>query len=415
MLVTALFMQYFPPQSVPSISEEPYVIMKRLADEAIKQVTTNEELHGTIESVECIMLEAQYHGNYGNLRRAWLAVRRAMMVAQLMGIDRPSTPHVRTLDTSRSPATQFIWHHIIFQDRYLSLVLGLPCGQADLSQEFEHSVPQGVFGTSWLQLELKHSQVTKRLLERRSGKDDYGITQEIDAMLLDAAKCVPDDFWKLPRFDGPDEKQSAYWRTIQAINQVRHYSLVNCLHLPYLLRETSDQKYEYSKMACLMASREIIKRYNTFRATKPILSCCRVLDFIALTAALSLALAHLNTHRHRGEHAFLPHARPGDRALIGQLLETMEMVARVNDDAMTYQSVCLLRRLMYASSRSVLQWSNGRSKAFQHLVECLCAYQSFCDTIGFFCGMKIKLTTILGTSKRMPFKAIATPLKKCSA
>jgi hypothetical protein len=357
MLVMALFMQFFPRQGTSGFSEDPHLIMKRLADEAIKLVTTNEELHGTIESVECIMLESHYHANYGNLRRAWLAARRAMMVGQLMGIDRPSAPHLRTLEPSKNVVPQFIWHNIVYQDRFYSLILGLPCGAANTSLDFERNTPQGTFGTSWLQLEMKHSLVTKRLLERRSGKEDYASTQEIDAMLLDAAKCVPDDFWTLPKFDGPDTDQSAFWNTIRAINQVKHYSLVNCLHLPYLLRETSDQKGDYSKIACLMASREIIRRYNAFRSTKPILSCCRPLDFVALIAALSLAVAHLNTHRHRGTYMFLSHVRSSDRALIEQVLETMDRIARINNDVMTCQSSCLLRRLLYVFARYI--WHVG--------------------------------------------------------
>jgi hypothetical protein len=62
--------------------------MERLADVAIYHVTTNEELIGGIESLECIMLESLYQVNIGNLRRGWVAGRRAMSVAQMMGLHR---------------------------------------------------------------------------------------------------------------------------------------------------------------------------------------------------------------------------------------------------------------------------------------------------------------------------------------
>jgi hypothetical protein len=266
------------------------------------------------------------------------------MVGQLMGIDRPSVAHVGMLEPGRNKNPHYIWHRIVYNVRFLSLILGLPCDSCDIDIDFERYAP----GDPNFKLEQKHSAVAKRLLARRSKVEDYSVTQEIDAMLLDAAETVPNDFWSLPKFDDPDwSSQGAFRRTLRAMNQVKHYSLVNCLHLPYLLRESPDQRYEYSKIACLMASREILRRYNAFRIKKPILSCCRPLDFIALIAALTVALAHLNAHRQRGSNAFLPHQRPSDRALIEQVLDIMRRVAKVNDDTMTYQSVCLLGRLMH--------------------------------------------------------------------
>ncbi|KIW02708.1 hypothetical protein, variant [Verruconis gallopava] len=347
MLEMALMLQYFPPPESSKFSEDPRIINRRLADEAIKLVTTNEELHGTMDALECIMLEAMYHSNHGNLRRAWLATRRSIMVAQMMGIDRWRTPHLLVIDTSRSLQPHYIWHNLIYTDRFLSLILGLPSSGATPIPEFERQLPKKQSGTSWLTLELKHSQVAHRLLQRRNGMEDYNVTQEIDTMLLDAARSVPDEFWSLPKFDEPDTNNSAFWRSIRATNQVKHYSLVNCLHLPYLLREDPNRRYEYSKIACLMASREIIRRYNSFRNAKPVLSCCRPMDFVALIAALSLMIGHLNMHQNRAPYGFLQHQRPGDRALVEQLAETMDRVANLNEDAMTYQSSCLIRRLMH--------------------------------------------------------------------
>ena len=213
--------------------------------------------------------------------------------------------------------------------------------------EYESTVQQGLSGTTWLALELQHSRVAKRLLERQKCRDLDADTEDIDHLLLTAAKSVPDDFWISPNYDGPDHGQAAFWRTLRGMNQVKHYSLLNALHLPYLLREDPGGKYEHSKVACLMASREILRRYNSFRGSRPILSCCRPLDFVALLASLTVMVAQMNTNRPNMTFSFLKHQRPTDRALIEQVLVTMDRVAQVNDDAMTYQSACLLRRLMH--------------------------------------------------------------------
>jgi hypothetical protein len=240
-----------------------------------------------------------------------------------------------------------MWHNIVYQDRYFSLLLGLPCGATDDLTEYESTVKPGLQGSSWLHLELQHSKVVKRLLNRGKVKDADGDVEELDRMLLTAAKSVPDNFWVSPNFEEPDDGQSTFWRTIRAMNQVKHYSLLNCLHLPYLLREDSESKYEHSKVACLMASREILRRYNSYRGAKPALSCCRPLDFVALLAALTVMVAHMNSHRPKVTYSFLSHQRPSDRTLIQQVLKTMDCVAQLNDDQMTYQSACLLRRLMH--------------------------------------------------------------------
>jgi hypothetical protein len=204
------------------------------------------------------------------------------------------------------------------------------------------------------------------------------------------------------------------------MNQVKHYSLVNCLHLPYLLRENAEEKYEYSKIACLMASREILRRYNVFRGMKPILSCCRPLDFVALVAALSLALAHLNTHRHRHSYAFLPHQRPSDRALIEQVLETMDRVASVNDDAMTYQSACLLRRLMRIEA-DAFQGHSYKTEEVQSVGDESPADQcakNQCNVlhidIPYFGTIRISRETEAGSESNLPKRASAIANAKAS-
>jgi hypothetical protein len=80
MFLLALLTQFFGPQNV---SDQAAVFMKDLADAAIRLVTTNDQMVGCWEGLECIIFEGVYQSNGGNLRRAWLAFRRAMVMAQM--------------------------------------------------------------------------------------------------------------------------------------------------------------------------------------------------------------------------------------------------------------------------------------------------------------------------------------------
>lgn len=68
--------------------------MQRLLSAAANLVNVNDEMHGSLESLECLMLESVYHTNAGNLRKAWLVNRRAMLLAQLIGLHRHPIPPI---------------------------------------------------------------------------------------------------------------------------------------------------------------------------------------------------------------------------------------------------------------------------------------------------------------------------------
>jgi hypothetical protein len=91
MLHVSIFLQHVCPSRVETqgLSESPRTIRDRLSDLAISLVTSNDELLGSIEGLECVMLESMYQANVGNLRRSWVSGRRAIGVAQLMALDQP--------------------------------------------------------------------------------------------------------------------------------------------------------------------------------------------------------------------------------------------------------------------------------------------------------------------------------------
>lgn len=89
MFSMAIFLQHLHPDTLkatkdkPMSKSSPRVLATRLAQTAIKHVTTNDEMNGgSIEGLTCVMMESLYQSNIGNLRRSWIANRRAMAIAQ---------------------------------------------------------------------------------------------------------------------------------------------------------------------------------------------------------------------------------------------------------------------------------------------------------------------------------------------
>lgn len=49
-----------------------------------------------------------------------------MTVTQLMGLHRPNIGPVQRIDDQDDADPEFMWFRIVYMDRYLSLLLGLP-------------------------------------------------------------------------------------------------------------------------------------------------------------------------------------------------------------------------------------------------------------------------------------------------
>lgn len=113
MLQLATFLQQFLPNSqkeIGGLSESPQVILTRVAETAIRLITTNDGFLGSLEGLECIMIESLYQHSAGNLGRSWVAMRKAMIIAQLMGLHRPgSHAQYKMLEPSTKFYPSFMW------------------------------------------------------------------------------------------------------------------------------------------------------------------------------------------------------------------------------------------------------------------------------------------------------------------
>lgn len=98
LLCVALSIQQLPPEvDLPRLRTK--TPLRELMENIVTIVTTtviaDDELTGSVEGIECFALQGLYQVLAGNFRRSWLAFRKAINVAQLMGLHRVSlkTPH----------------------------------------------------------------------------------------------------------------------------------------------------------------------------------------------------------------------------------------------------------------------------------------------------------------------------------
>ncbi|KAB8205452.1 hypothetical protein BDV34DRAFT_99614 [Aspergillus parasiticus] len=347
MLLFAITLQSPSGEKITGLSEPPSVLMRRLMTAATTWVTSQEDMHGTVESLICIMLEGVFEINCGNLRRAWAVYRRAMTVAQLMGLHRSPMPPLKRIDPGLDAKPEFMWFRIVYMDRYLSLLLGLPQGTSDKNMgtmsTLRHEPPLGRF-------ERLLTIIASRILERNERTfvtSDYTTTQSIDAELLRVSESMPTSFWRPPNFQNlTPGSPDTLLETVRLGAQVYYYGLLIQLHLPYMVQISENTHHGYSKITCVNASREIMTRYITHRSFNPMSSCSRPVDFFTLLAAMTLLLAHLDEHSHPEAISLLAHQRLSDRGLLDQALETMDIISNMKKDIIAEKSAELIRRLL---------------------------------------------------------------------
>jgi hypothetical protein len=360
LLLLGSYMQSVPPGGVKSLDDlgiSHRDIMSRLVDSVHSLVNSDDELVTSIEGVECIAMESMYHNNAGNLRRAWVTMRRAMLIAQMMGVHRGKTPSsVETLECQTCISPKHIWFRLVQSDRYLSLMLGLPQGAPEVT--FFSTVKAMESCTPGERLQRIDCAAAGLIIQRNEADiNDLVATQEIDNLLHKASMAMAPQWWLIPNLtpSGTDQMED-FHETIRLMDQFTHYHLVARLHLPYLLRSIAEDNCEYSKTTAVHASREVLARFVAFRCSNPLGSYCRGIDFLAFIASTALCLAHIHAHHQsrvfssdsNGRFFFnsLLHQRPGDRGMMERALESLELMASASQDMIASTIATIFRQLL---------------------------------------------------------------------
>lgn len=394
----AICVQQLPPDPGPdaAISTErrlgldkpPAQAMREWVSAASTLVTSDDDLVGCLEGLECLALLAFYQSDAGHLRKAWVTTRRALSMAQLMGIDKRNAGVIRscdpTSDPARRPSASVLWFRINCNDRYLSLILGLSIGARDdsfaLGNEDEDT-PNDRMGKAYAVISgrIAHRNELLNQSKDKGTKDNdaYALTQAIDVEIERASRIVDFPWWE--QFPSSSSSSSAiggnsssssalsmsdtassyyccssssdnYSPDISPIKlQVRHFSLLILLHLPYLLRDPGQRRYDYSRGVCMQASREVLRRFLEFRNVCSTATASRHVDYAALVAAMSLLLGHLatsvpNANGSGGGHD--DNTRAEDRDMAERVCERMRETGSTSGDRLCIEAGDTIAQLL---------------------------------------------------------------------
>ncbi|KAH9906563.1 hypothetical protein F4778DRAFT_801825 [Xylariomycetidae sp. FL2044] len=309
-------------QKLASLGLDHRAVMERAVNAASKLVNNDNELVTSIEGVECLMMESLYWNHAGHLRRAWLKNRRAMSLAQMMGLHAGEWPPSSMVleeeeEARRRIEPEYMWFRLVCTDRYLSSMLGLPQGWID-SAAFASAEALERCGGVVERIERIETVACGFILQRNHGTertsdddddddDNFAATHKVDRMLRDTSALMPPRWWASP------------------------------IDLAALAGGGKA-----AKITAATASRSSLAQFVAFRGTSGGAgqgNYCRGIDFVAFIASTSMCLAHIQAQAAgRGGGACglvtalhsLRHQRLGDRALLERTLEIMQTMARAD-------------------------------------------------------------------------------------
>ncbi|KAL1859131.1 hypothetical protein Plec18170_002246 [Paecilomyces lecythidis] len=331
---------------------------RRYVEIAANYVTSKDSLVYSIDGLETLMLEARYYITVGELRLAWLIFRRALGIAQLIRF-----PQISDL---KAGPMEFMWFRLMYCERFLSLMLGLPITVDDNNWIRNQSLAAD---SPFERLERIHVLIAGRIISRnlciQSSWDDtkdslngeYGETKAIDHELKKASRIMPVTWWIPPSLNIGAADAEVMEVTSKLLAQMHQYYLLILTHQPYLLRgllgmsrmegqvfPRQNIDYTYSKLAILSASREVLSRFVLARGFHR-QEAFRGLDDKALAASVALLLTHLDGHR-LGQANVFEHQRSQDLGVIRGVIHVMEGLSRTVEFHERRHSIQLLKRLV---------------------------------------------------------------------
>ncbi|EXK30383.1 hypothetical protein FOMG_13196 [Fusarium oxysporum f. sp. melonis 26406] len=361
MLLFAIALRYLSPhKTIPGLTKHHHVIMGELSQSAINLVNMNDALLGTLEGLENLILEGLYHIDGGNIRRAWITMRRAVMAAQLLGLYRPDQYRFKVIRAQGNLDPAVMWPRIVCMERVLSLLLGLPTSTIapNLATRDTLSAPRQCDSLEQVVLYL-----SAKVLERnqiQTSPQALEMTQEIDRELIRMTADLPSTFWQPPSFSGLDiDSIDGFLQVRKTMDYMCYYTVVNQLHLPYILCPNN-----YSRMACVNASREVLSREIAIRTFNPVATCSRMGDFLALMAGMTLILVHLVSHCQETTSTLLVHQRLSDRAIVERALECMESMSELR-----YHVLAVLLRDLLAVEADATKGHIYRAQGVEYIDE----------------------------------------------
>lgn len=264
---------------------------KEFTDHCITEIERliayDDELASSFSGIECMMMLSKWHMNAGRPRKSWLMNRRALDFGQLTGMHLSTTKPSR-LDDKLFERRLSLWSYLVFIDRFLCLLLGLPYAVSDAFFLPQVKLRLQTETTGLLPYCMRLGLVLGQMIDRNQDPSKMSLptTLRMDQDLEEITRQMPIEFGNLERNTGEADHDFVM------VQFVHHY-VRSLLHLPLMLKSTNDLRYRYYHDAAVESSRTALMTYKILRSNagfKPYI--CKVVDFQAFTVAM-LLIIHL--------------------------------------------------------------------------------------------------------------------------
>ena len=253
-------------------------------------VLSNDRRCANLDALECIILLTKIDAHAGRPRKAWLAHRRALNFALLLGLHRASSWTKTDADPFNGPRRRSIFLGLFTGDRYMSLMLGLPYALSDAQCDIDRMIKECNY-EPFPHFSARHlvstSRLTGKLIDRSQNPElaTADSTLQCDQELEELARSLP----ALPSHAAvTDPFDRAYYLSLA---HFVHHLIRSVLHLPFFLKAGTDRRYEFNRQAALESAREMIHAYLVLRASAAGGYCvCKTVDFQVFTACVMLLL-----------------------------------------------------------------------------------------------------------------------------
>ncbi|KAL9038675.1 MAG: hypothetical protein Q9214_005186 [Letrouitia sp. 1 TL-2023] len=306
-----------------SLPESPEALQDHYVTSVETLLSSDDGLASTVNGLQCMIILTKFYVNVGKPRKSWLITRRAICIAQMLGFHRQMNSSFSKDRANQRP--DYIWVQLFQMERYLCLFLGYPTAVQDT--HFDEDIVNdrdcdGLIGERFV---LKMSVIVGQIIERNQNPKDMTIatTLKIDQDVEDLRKeMAPKSWWESDATPNmPFEEVYDLVLTKLFYHNIRMY-----IHLPFMLKSATDRRYEFSRIAALESSREIMEHYMILRnPSRPLLAVCNVIDFQAFTASMILVINLLGDAT-AGSHSSSTQ-EDEDWKLIERLTATLHQIA----------------------------------------------------------------------------------------
>jgi hypothetical protein len=157
---------------------------------------------------------------------------------------------------------------------------------------------------------------------------------------------MPSSWWELPDYCTFERNETTADMFDRALVQLYHYELESLIHLPYMLRAALDRRYEYSRLSCLAASRNLIQRWLFLRKNSKGPFICKLIEFQAFKAAITLLLGILQPSQSVKDPLQIRQEEE-DRKLVDVVRGIFDELQAIESDVVLAQSAEVLKTLQY--------------------------------------------------------------------